>query len=136
MKVMRLLAAGLVLLALNAHARTSVPIVDHEAVPAVRASAQPATADQILAAMQAAGPLRGWQITPAGPGKALAVLSVRGKHSITVDIAYTSGKYSLKYRDSVNMNYAAGEGLGSIHPKYNTWVQTLMDDIRLQLLKP
>jgi hypothetical protein len=134
MKILRLLAAVLAFAALNAHARGSVPIINHEAVPAITASGKPASAEQIRAAMQAAGAPRGWQITPAGTGKALAVLNVRGKHSVSADISYSSGQYSIKYRDSTNMNYEAGTNL--IHPKYNMWVQALIDDTRNQLSKP
>lgn len=136
MNILRLLAVALAFAALNAHARGSVPVINHEAVPALRASGQPASAEQIRAALQAAGAARGWQITPSGNGKALAVLNVRGKHSISADIAYASGRYSIVYRDSSNMNYEPGEGAGKIHPKYNMWVQTLMDDTRMQLAKP
>jgi hypothetical protein len=136
MKILRLLAIVLAFAALNAHARGSVPIVNHEAVPALRASGQPASAEQIRLALQTAGAARGWQITPAGAGKALAVLNVRGKHSISADISYAAGKYSIKYRDSSNMNYEPGEGSGLIHPKYNAWVQTLIDETRMQLARP
>lgn len=136
MKILRLAALAVAFAALTAHARNSVPIVNHEAVPAVRASGQPASADQIRAAMQAAGTARGWQITPAGAGKAVAVLNVRGKHMVSADVSYSSGRYSIKYRDSSNMNYEPGEGAGRIHPKYNMWVQTLIDDTRIQLSRP
>lgn len=136
MNILRLWAVALAFAALNVHARGSVPVINHDAVPAVRASGQPASAEQIRAALQAAGAARGWQITPAGNGKALAVLNVRGKHSISADITYASGRYSIKYRDSSNMNYEPGEGAGTIHPKYNMWVQTLMDDTRMQLARP
>jgi hypothetical protein len=134
MKILRLLAAVLAFAALNAHARGSVPIINHEAVPAITASGKPASAEQIRAAMQAAGAPRGWQITPTGTGKALAVLNVRGAHTVSADITFASGQYAIKYRDSTNMNYEAGTNL--IHPKYNMWVQTLINDTRIQLSKP
>jgi hypothetical protein len=133
MKLLHLAAVAMTCVALNAHARGSVPIINHEAVPAITASGQPASAEQIRAALQAAGTPRGWQITPAGNGKALAVLNVRGKHSVSADVAYTRGQYSIKYRDSSNMNY---EPSGLIHPKYNMWVQTLVDETRIQLARP
>jgi hypothetical protein len=135
MKILHLLPVAVAVVALNAHARGSVPIVNHEAVTAVRASGQPASAEQIRAAMQAAGAPRGWQFTPAGNGKSLAVLNVRGKHSVSADVTYASGRYSIKYRDSSNMNFEPGDGAGKIHPKYNMWVQTLIDDTRVQLAK-
>jgi hypothetical protein len=135
MKILHLLPVAVAVVAFNAHARGSVPIVNHEAVPALRATGQPASAEQIRAAMQAAGAPRGWQFTPAGAGKSLAVLNVRGKHSVSADVTYASGRYSIKYRESSNMNYEPGEGAGRIHPKYNLWVQTLIDDTRVQLAK-
>ena len=100
------------------------------------ADGRPASPEQIRTAMQSAGAARGWQITPTGPGKALASLNVRGKHAISADVSYSSGRYAIKYRDSSNMNYEPGEGRGRIHPKYNAWVQTLIDDTRLQLARP
>ena len=133
MKFLRFMAIALAFVALNAHARGSVPIINHEAIPAATASGQPATADQIRTALQSAGAPRGWQITQAGRGQALAVLNVRGKHSVSADITFTRGSYSIKYRDSSNMNY---EPSGLIHPKYNMWVQTLIDETRMQLAKP
>jgi hypothetical protein len=133
MKFLRLLAAALAFSALTVHAGNA-PIINHEAVPAVRASGEPASAQQILAAMQVAGAQRGWQITPAGPGKAVGVLDVRGKHTVTTDITVGKGQYAIKYKDSSNMNYNPGNN--SIHPKYNTWVQTFVSDVRIQLLKP
>jgi len=134
MNVLRLLAAVLAFAVLGAHARGSVPIVNHDAVAAVRASGQPATPQQILAAMQAVGPSRGRQIAPTGPGTAIATLDVRGKHRVSADITFAQGQYAIKYRDSSNMNHEAGSNL--IHPKYNMWVQTFIDDVRIQLSKP
>jgi len=110
-----------------------VPIVNYASVPAVTASGQPATEDQILSALKIAGAGHGWEVTSAANGKALAVLNVRGKHSVSADIEYSPGRYSIKYRESINLNYAAGD---LIHPNYNKWVQTLVDDVRQQLLKP
>jgi hypothetical protein len=134
MKILRLLAAVLAFAVIGAHARGSVPVVNHEAVPAVRATGQPATPQQILAAMQAVGPARGWQVVPNGPTGAIATLDVRDKHRIAADITFAPGTYAIKYRDSSNMNYEAASN--RIHPKYNMWVQTFMDDVRIQLAKP
>ena len=131
--IVRLLALVLAFAVLNAVARGNVPVVNHEAVPAVTASGQPAAPDQIRAALQAAGAPRGWMITPTGNGKALAVLDVRGKHQVSADITYTSGQYSIKYRDSSNMSYDARSN--TIHPKYNMWVEKLVEDTRAQLAR-
>jgi hypothetical protein len=129
----RALAAVLAFVALNAIARGNVAVMNHEAVPATTASGKPASAEQIRAALVSAGAARGWQITPTGNGKALAVLDVRGKHRVSADITYASGQYSIKYRDSSNMNFDAKDN--TIHPKYNMWVQALIDDTRAQLAR-
>jgi hypothetical protein len=131
--ILRLFAIALTFAALNAHARGNVPILNHDAVQAVTGAGKPASPEQIRTALQAAGSPRGWTITPAGNGKALAVLDVRGKHTVSADITYASGQYSIKYRDSSNMNYEAGSN--SIHPKYNMWVDQLVRDTRAQLAK-
>jgi hypothetical protein len=132
-KILRLVLLALAFATANVHARGNVAVINHEAVPATTASGKAATPEQIRAALQAAGAPRGWQITPAGSGKALAVLNVRGKHSVSADISYASGEYSIKYRDSSNMNYEPASN--TIHPKYNMWVQTLVDETRMQLQK-
>jgi len=64
-----------------------------------------------------------------------------------VEIVYSADKYSVTYRDSINMNYhseakydsrlpnsGANRATGPvIHPAYNTWVQELKDAIRIEL---
>ena len=42
MNFLRFVAIALAFVVLNAHARGSVPIINHEAIPAVTASGQPA----------------------------------------------------------------------------------------------
>jgi hypothetical protein len=131
--IVRLLALVLAFAALSAIARGNVAVVNHEAVPATTASGKPASPEQIRSALQAAGAPRGWQITPTGNGKALAVLDVRGKHQVSADITYASGQYSIKYRDSSNMSYDPKSN--TIHPKYNMWVDKLVEDTRAQLAR-
>ncbi|MGH6627408.1 MAG: hypothetical protein ACRECD_12885 [Burkholderiaceae bacterium] len=92
-------------------------------------------AEQVKQAIQAAAGTRNWSLSPQAEGKLLATLNVRGKHTIMVEIAYAADRYSLSYKDSVNMNYGAHNGLPSIHPNYNKWVQHLQDGIRIELLK-
>lgn len=133
-KILRLLAITLALAAAaNAFARGNVPVVNRESIPATNIAGKPVSADQIRNALITAGAQRGWNIKPTGPGSATAFLDVRGKHSVTVDITYKAGEYSIKYRDSTNLKY--DPAANSIHPKYNEWVQKLIDDTRVQLLK-
>lgn len=113
------------------HARTSVPIINHESVTVMPGSGRtPSEADVAKAVREAAASL-GWQVTDAGPGQMVATIVVRGKHTVSTDIRYTPQNFSVKYRSSVNMNYEPAEGVpGIIHPNYNRWVQSLVDAIR------
>jgi hypothetical protein len=137
MKTKHLVLAGLLALAaLTAQARSTVPVVNHQDVLAVRSTGLPASADRIRAAFLAAGAARGWQIAVVEPGKLLGTLNVRGKHTVSADITYADGKFSVRYRDSINMNYTpGGDGNGLIHPSYNKWVDFLMQDVRVELAR-
>jgi hypothetical protein len=128
-KFVRLLALALALFAANAQARSTVPVQNFENVAAVRSSGGPLNGQQIKAAIASAASARGWLVSDQGPGHSVATLHVRGKHTVSVDISYGSGQYSVKYKDSVNMNFADG----NIHPHYNKWVASLVDTIRAEI---
>jgi hypothetical protein len=49
-----------------------------------------------------------------------------------VDIEHDAKSYSIKYRDSQNLNFADGQ----IHKNYNGWIQNLDKAIRAQLTYP
>jgi hypothetical protein len=125
--------------ALPAAARTSVPVIDHENEPVVTLAGGGSTEAQVRQAIEAAGLAREWTIRPVAPGRLLASLTVRNKHEINADIFYSATAYSIRYRDSVNMNFKAGDpatGIApAIHPHYNRWVDDLNRAIRLSLGK-
>jgi hypothetical protein len=50
-------------------------------------------------------------------------------HVAVVDIAHDTNSYSIKYRESTNLQ---AEG-GMIHKNYNGWIQNLEKGIRTQL---
>jgi hypothetical protein len=129
-KMLGLLAALLTctLLALDAHARSSVPLAEFENMPAVAASGQPASSAQIKAAIEAAAQQHDWTVVTPAPGRMVATLQVRNKHTVVTEILYKPGQYSVQYKDSVNMNFDPSTRV--IHPFYNKWVQGLVDDIR------
>jgi hypothetical protein len=54
-------------------------------------------------------------------------------HQIVVDIPVSDGKFSIFYKDSVNMKYALEDGKKVIHPQYNNWVANLLGDVRSEL---
>jgi hypothetical protein len=131
-------------------ARTSVPIVNYEKIIVATNTGNALQAEQVKQAIQAAAGSKGWSIAHQADGKLLASLTVHGKHTIIVEIDCTAESYSLRYKDSVNMNYSpAGkhsynrnstsqsnnDDVPVIHPHYNRWTQELRDAIRIELLK-
>lgn len=71
---------------------------------------------------------RGWVATEVQPGDIRAELNVRD-HKVIVDIPYSGQDFAIKYVTSVNMNAENG----TIHNKYNHWVNNLKHDIQLNL---
>ena len=132
-------------------AREGVTVVNFDNVAIATSSGKPVASEQFKKAVQTAAASHSWTVAQTADGKLLATLVVRNKHTVTVEIAYAIDKYSLHYKDSVNMNYAAsarstragpgspnsvdGNGQPVIHPNYNKWVQTLRDAIRTELIK-
>ncbi|MCG2594676.1 hypothetical protein LZ009_18005 [Ramlibacter sp. XY19] len=131
-RILRLFALAAALIALNAQAKNVDPIGNFENQSATNASGQPATVQQIKAALSNGGGPRGWTFKEVGPGQLVGSLNVRNKHQVMVDIAVTPGMFSIKYKDSANMNYDGA----MINPHYNKWLKILADDARKELAKP
>jgi hypothetical protein len=89
---------------------------------------KPVTLQDVERAITRAGAGLGWQIVPREPGKMEGVLALR-THRAVVDISYDTKAYSIKYKDSSNLDY---DGT-NIHSNYNGWVQNLDKAIRTQL---
>ena len=86
------------------------------------------TMTDVSKAIVSAGTALGWQIHAAAPGRLTGRLALR-THLAVVDIEHDTKSYSIKYRDSTNMQ--AEEGM--IHKAYNGWIENLDKGIRNQL---
>ena len=75
-----------------------------------------------------AGQTLGWQIKDLKPGVLEGKLVLR-KHIAVISINYDKSKYSIKYKDSTNLNY---DGV-KIHSNYHGWIQNLQKNIQTQL---
>jgi hypothetical protein len=84
--------------------------------------------DDVRQAIVRAGSGLGWQMDADRPGHITGRLMLR-THIAVVDIDYTPKNYSIKYRDSTNLDY---DGSG-IHRNYNGWIQNLDKGIQIQL---
>ena len=86
------------------------------------------SSNDIKKAIMRAGGGLGWVIKENGEGKLTGTLSLR-KHLAVVDIDYNTKSYSIRYKNSQELNY---DGT-TIHKNYNGWIQNLHRGIQTQL---
>jgi hypothetical protein len=101
--------------------------VQHQPVPAP--IAQKLNDDQFGRLFADAAMQKGWRPLPLGPGQIRATLTIRSKHSLTVDILYDRQFYSIVIVGSEALN----EANGRIHPAANKAVHGLQDAIQAAL---
>jgi hypothetical protein len=106
---------------------TTQPVFDVTQAPVVANKPNPSL-DEVRQAIVRAGSTLGWQMNPDRPGHVTGRLLLR-THVAVVDVDYTQKAYSIKYRESTNLDY----GDGKIHRNYNGWIQNLDKAIRVQL---
>lgn len=104
------------------------PIQNVENSPIILPPGKTANMQQITTAIMRAGTRLGWQMLPGSPGKVSGRLDLRS-HTALVDVEHDTKTYSIKYRDSTNLNAKDGQ----IHKNYNSWVQNLDKAIRAEL---
>ena len=80
-----------------------------------------------------AGSTRHWTFVDGGPGHLIGSVTVRGKHSATVDIMFDTESFSIKHKSSQNLNYNASSR--QIHPNYNSWINLLEQDIQAEITR-
>jgi hypothetical protein len=108
---------------------TSRPIRNVDNDPVVTAT-KPATMADVEQAIMRAGAGLGWVMTPVRPGLVTGRLALR-THVAVVDITYDTKSFSIRYKDSVNLEYDGG----NIHKNYNGWIDNLEREIRANLLR-
>ena len=105
----------------------NAPVYNVEQVPLNAPSS--ASLSEIGKAIKVAGAQLGWQMQEINPGNMVGKLYIRS-HVAEVDIVYDNQNYSIRYKDSVNLNYNGT----TIHTNYNGWVQNLQKAITAQVL--
>jgi hypothetical protein len=135
-KILAFVLCLLTFTALPALARQTVPIVNIDNTPVVTAENKKLDSAQVLQAIKAAVISQNWTVSNVADGVVTATILVRQKHTVVVDIIYDADKYSIHYKDSVNMKYEkTSGGTENIHPFYNKWTAALSDAIRLEISK-
>ncbi|WP_455199417.1 hypothetical protein [Kaarinaea lacus] len=98
------------------------------AMVGMTASGKDLTTADVKKAIVAGGAMRGWSFEEAGDGHLVGTLMVR-KHVAVIDVNYDAKSYSIKYKDSQNLNYDGS----NIHSNYNSWIMNLKQSIDTQL---
>jgi len=119
------IVSALILVA--AGCRGAVPVYNVADAPVAASKPNPSL-DDVDKAIQRAGATLGWQMKQTKPGHMLGTLNLR-KHVAVVDVNYSAKSYSIKYKDSTELDYDGQ----NIHPNYNGWIQNLDKAIKAQL---
>lgn len=106
---------------------TTQPIYNVEKSPITGPAGKNLSMTEVQQAIMRAGTQLGWQMQAEGPGRISGRLALR-THLAVVDIEHDTKAYSIKYRDSTNLD--ARDGM--IHRNYNGWIQNLEKAIRVQ----
>lgn len=127
------LLAAVLLPGHDANARRGVPIENYDNVVVARPDGKKLTPAKVREAIVMATTQLRWIVLEDNPGTIVTSLSIRGKHSMTVEIRYTGQSFSITYRDSSNLNYGRSGSGNDIHPTYNKEVRRLLTTINSTL---
>ncbi len=117
----------MVALALLGGCRTA-PVYNVSQVP-VMTTKKSYSMEDIEKAIMRAGASLGWQIQLIDTGHMLGTLYIRS-HMAQVDITYSPRTYSIRYKNSSNLDYDGSK----IHSNYNGWIQNLDHAIKRELM--
>jgi hypothetical protein len=118
----------IILVALVLAACRTAPIQDVVDAPVV-VDRSDYTVDEVRRAILRAGTGLGWNMQPASSNAIIGTLNIR-QHMAQVEITYDKRSYSIRYRDSENLQYDGQ----TIHNNYNGWVQHLDRAIKRELI--
>lgn len=104
---------------------TTQPIHDVVEAPFDLPAGKPLPMSVISKAILDAGSSLGWSMQPTAPGRISGRLLLR-THVAEIEVAHDTVSYSIKYRDSSNLEAKDG----SIHSEYNRWIGNLDKAIR------
>ncbi len=127
MRIIGIVLAALALTLLGACGGNQ-PIQNVQNAPIILPPGKKVSMNDVTTAIMRAGTQLGWQMQPEGPGRLSGRLALR-THLAVVDIEHDTKSYTIKYRDSQNLD--ARDGM--IHKNYNGWIQNLDKAIRAQV---
>jgi hypothetical protein len=127
MKFLGIVVAAASLVFIAGCGTTVQPIYNVQSAPLTAPAGKTLSMTEVQQAILRAGTQLGWQMQPERPGRISGRLALR-THLAVVDIEHDTKSYSIKYRDSTNLE--ARDGM--IHRNYNGWIQNLEKAIRVQ----
>lgn len=110
--------------------RTGGQIYNVTDTPITTPTGKEPSLDQVTKAIIGAGQSRRWSMAVIQPGQIVGTVSFRS-HQIIVDIPYTTKSYSIKYKNSLNLNYDSAKQ--TIHNTYADWIKELDFAIQARL---
>lgn len=122
---MKKLAIIVLTMLLTASCTQPINNVENRPIPL---TAQQLPLERIEALIIAAGQNRAWQFKREAPGYLVASQTLP-KYAATVDIRFSQQAYSIMLRSSVGLRQKDG----TIHKRYNYWIQLLQGDIDASL---
>lgn len=109
------------------------PIVDLVDIPTpMTVDGRAFTPDEVRRAIFNGCLKRGWTPRIDADGTIVASILVRGRHFAEVGIAWDADSYSIRYRDSRELDYDAEDR--EIHGNYNRWVDLLSKGIQNEFI--
>ena len=87
------------------------------------------TMKEVEKAIFSAAIVKGWKPTNLDADTVEAAITVRGRHSATVDINYSRQSYDIVLKSSDGLDESAGK----IHKNYNKWIILLDQTIQAEL---
>ena len=91
---------------------------------------QKVSQENVFNAIKKAGYSKGWVVKKVETGLAKAVLHYENSKAV-VEIPHSSKTFSINHVSSVNLDH--NKIKGTIHPKYNKWVQKFENAINHEL---
>lgn len=115
------------------------PIATHQNLAIVTGSGTVLKPKTVKHVIELAADKRRWQVSKSKlartKGSMTATLDKGEGRTIIVEITYTAKTYSVRYKNSTNMDYGSKDDVEVIHSDYNKWVRELLDGIRIELYK-
>jgi len=127
------LLSVLLVVSISAQAGGTTPLVDHAKVSFNVLPDRDLTPAKVREAIAASGLAHGWAVVAEKPGHLTLSNTIRETFKVVINVTYDASGMQVDYVSSENINYRMYKGVAHIHPKYNKWVNTLMQGVATRL---